>query len=243
MNMKTKKNRVNFFLSVAICSFILASCSKELDNRSYPESRISGRFLYDGQPVQIMGTSSDVVGTNMLQLTQTGPGQFLNGYIKMFAKGDGSYTILTFDGDYQLAITPGKGPWLPTDPIDISLKGNVDEANFNVTPYFWMSDYNSSFTDSVFTASFNLEKVVPTAELEKVVIYFSPTSIVDITSKFVERSFTELTPGNVTISFDLKTLSDADKEHLGLTGFIFARVGVKTVGVADLLYSTPLALE
>jgi len=243
MNMKTNRKTINFFLLGAVCSFFLSSCSKELDNREYPESRISGKFLYNGQPVQIMGTSSDVVGTNMLQLTQTGPGQFLNGYIKMFAKGDGSYTILTYDGDYQLAITPGKGPWLPTDPIDINLKGEVNDANFNVTPYYWISDYSSNFTDSVFTASFNLEKVVPSAELEKVVIYLSPTSIVDITSKFVERSFTGLAPGNVTISCDLKTLSEADKEHLGLTGFTFARVGVKTVGVADLLYSVPLELK
>jgi hypothetical protein len=234
-----KKSNYKIALLASLVSVIFAtSCNKQIDNREYPNSRISGQFLYNGQPVQIMGTSSDVVGTNMLQLIQTGPGQWIPGYIKMFAREDGSYTIQTFDGDYALIITPGKGPWVPfTDSLKFSLKGEAKNVNFNVTPYFWLTDYANSFQDSVFTASFNLEKIVPTAELDKVVIYLGTTSIVDNISKLIERSFTNLSPGPNTISIDLKTLSAKEKSDLKKTGYVYARVGVKTKNVSDLLYS------
>lgn len=242
-----KKNNRVIALSVmligVVFNLLISSCSKELDNRQYPTSRISGRFLYNGQPIQIMGTASDAGGSNMLQLTQTGPGKYVNGFIKMFAKGDGTYTIQTYDGDYTLNVTPGKGPWLQPPAKIINLKGEAKDVNFDVTPYHWISDYKSTFTDSVFTATFKLEKVVPTANLERVVIYFGTTNIVDITSKQAERAFTGITPGNVTVSFNLKTLTTAEKVTLRNTGVTYARVGVKTQGVGDLIYSTTMALK
>lgn len=240
-----KRNKIIAFSLVALTmvSFLLvSSCSKELDNRTYPTSRISGRFLYNGQPIQVMATSSDAGGSNPLQLIQTGPGKFIYGVIKMFTKADGTYTILTYDGNYSLVNSPGKGPWLQPDTIKLTLKGEAN-VNFNVTPYHWISDYKTTFVDSVFTANFKLEKVVPTANLERVVLYLGTSHLVDITSKQGERVFTGITPGNVTISFNLKTLNNADKAALRTTGVTFARIGVKTQGVGDLLYSTVTELK
>lgn len=240
-----KKNKIIAFslIGLAMASFLLvSSCSKELDNRTYPTSRISGRFLYNGQPIQVMATSSDAGGSNPLQLIQTGPGKFIYGVIKMFTKADGTYTILTYDGNYSLVNSPGKGPWVQPDTIKLTLKGEAT-ANFNVTPYHWISDYKTTFVDSVFTATFKLEKIVPTANLERVVIYLGTSHLVDITSKQGERVFTGIAPGNVTVSFNLKTLSTADKVTLRNTGVTFARVGIKTQGVGDLLYSTVTELK
>ena len=237
------KTGVVVVVLLAFASAFVISCSKKLDNRVYPTSRISGRYLYNGQPVQIMSTASDAGGSNMLQLIQTGPGKFLTGIIKMFAKGDGTYTIQTYDGNYSLVNTPGKGPWVQPDTLKFTLSGEAKDVNFNVTPYYWMSDYKSSFSDSVFTASFKLEKIVPTANFEKVVIYFGTTNITDITSKQAERGFTTgIAPGNVTVSFNLKTLTAAEKLALSNTGTAYARVGIKTQGVGDLLYSDVLPL-
>ena len=221
---------------------LIASCSKELDNRKYPQSRISGAFLYNGQPVTIMGTASDAGGSNMLQLTQNDPSRFIAGNIRMFAKGDGTFTILTYDGDYTLNVTPGKGPWQQPPAATFTLKGEA-KVDFNVTPYYWMSDYKSTFVDSVFTATFKLEKIVPTASLERVVIYFGTTIITDITSKQAERVIPGIVPGNVTVTFNLKNLTTAEKVTLRNTGTTYASVGVKTVGVSDLLYSKVTALK
>jgi hypothetical protein len=240
-----KKNKIITLLMMVLASasiILIASCSKELDNRKYPQSRISGAFLYNGQPVTIMGTASDAGGSNMLQLTQNDPSRFIAGNIRMFAKGDGTFTILTYDGDYTLNVTPGKGPWQQPPAASFTLKGEA-KVDFNVTPYYWMSDYKSTFVDSVFTATFKLEKIVPTANLERVVIYFGTTSITDITSKQAERVIPGIVPGNVTVQFNLKNLTTAEKVTLRNTGTTYASVGIKTQGVSDLLYSKVMALK
>lgn len=240
-----QKNKIITLLMMVLTSasiVLIASCNKELDNRKYPASRISGAFLYNGQPVTIMGTASDAGGSNMLQLTQNDPSRFVAGNIRMFAKGDGTFTILTYDGNYTLNVTPGKGPWQqpPAKTFDLNKEATV---NFDVTPYFWMSNYNSTFVDSVFTATFKLDKIVPTANLERVVMYFGTTIITDITSKLAERVATGVVPGNVTVTFNLKNLTAAEKVALRNTGTTYATVGVKTQGVSDLLYSKVMALK
>ncbi len=233
---------ISGFIITAGIAMGFAGCSKEIDNREYPSSVVSGRFLYNGQPIQILGTATE--DDNMLQLTQTGPGTWNPGFIKMFAREDGTFTINTFDGDYYLRITPGRGPWVAsTDTLRFNLNGRKDDVNFNVTPYFWVTNYASTYSDSLFTASFNLSKVVSTATMEKVSVYFGSTAIVDNVSRIVERSFTTLQPGNNTISVNLKTLSASEKANLAKTGLLFARVGVKTQGVRDLLFTKTIELK
>lgn len=232
-------NIFNRLYALILCTLTLglSSCSTEIDNWDYPSSTIAGQFLYKGQPIQIIGTASDATSSNIIQLHQVGP-QWDQGFVKMFAREDGTYTIETFDGDYYLNITPGRGPWLPSaDTLRLTLNGESKGINFNVTPYFWISDYSSTYKDSVFSATFNLEKVVPDATLEKVVINLGNTTIVDNTSKIYEKSFNALTTGANTISLDLKSLSASDKSNLRKTGFVFARIGVKTKNVTDLIYS------
>ncbi|RZL19288.1 MAG: DUF3823 domain-containing protein [Pedobacter sp.] len=228
--------------SIAIIG--LFGCSKELDNKKYPSSKISGRFVYNGQQLQLMGTSSDGNGSNTLQLHQTGPGTWDPGFIKMFSREDGTFTINAYDGDYYLNITPGRGPWVSsTDTIRFNLQGEKSDLVFNVRPYYWLSAYSNTYTDSVLTANFKMDKVVSTANLEKLVIYLGTTSILDITSRVVERSFTNIAPGTVKLTLDLKTLSKTEKDNLKTTGFLFARIGVKTQGVGDLLYTKTVQLS
>lgn len=221
----------------SVSAAVLFGCSTEIDNWSYPTSTVSGQFLYKGQPMQLMGTASDATGSNMLQLHQTGEG-WVQGFVKVFAKDDGSFTVNTFDGDYYLNLTPGRGPWQPnTDTLRFSLNKTAENLNFEVTPYFWISNYAGTYADSVFTASFNLEQIVASAALERVVIQLGTTAIVDNVSKTYEQSFTTLAPGLNTIKLDLKTLTTSQKTNLKKTGFLYARVGVKTRNVTDLIYS------
>jgi hypothetical protein len=222
---------------VLLTAGLLGSCSYEVDNWNYPTSTVAGQFLYKGQPLQLMGTASDATSSNMIQVHQVGP-EWNVGFIKMFAREDGTYSVKTFDGEYYLNLTPGRGPWVPSnDTLRFTLKGEATGLNFNVTPYFWLSDYSSSYKDSVFTATFNLEKVVSTAVLEKVVIHLGTTNIVDNTSKTLERAFTNLTPGTNTVTLNLRTLSAGEKTNLKRTGLLFARIGAKTRNVSDLIYT------
>lgn len=236
----------SFFQAISALSLIavlLAGCSTEIDNWDYPRSVVSGQFTYKGQPMRLMSTASDANGSNMLQLHQTG-GDWIQGFVKVFAKEDGTFTVNAFDGDYYLTLTPGRGPWQPnTDTIRFSLNGEKRDLNFEVTPYFWISDFKESYADSTFTATFNLEKVVSSANLERVVAELGTTAIVDNLSKTYEKSFATMSPGANTVILDLKSLSSGEKANLKRTGHLFARIGVKTANVSDMIYSKTVKLQ
>lgn len=228
-----------YMMLLVVCMLKLTGCSTEIDNWDYPSSKITGRFLYNGQPVRIKGTVTESAVDNMIQLNQVGPGEYTPGFLKMNARDDGSYTILTFDGDYEMCITPGRGPWVPLrDTIRFTLNGNQNNLDFNVTPYFWIENYQTTYADSVFTATFDLLQVAPAARLRRVVAYFGSTTILDQASRTVERGFANPGLGRRTISVDLKTFSAAEKRNLARTGLLYSRIGVQAEGAADLLYST-----
>lgn len=226
-----------------LITVLLPGCSTEIDNWDYPRSVVSGRFVYKGQPMQLMSTASDATGSNLLQLHQTGE-EWIQGFVKVFTKEDGTFTVNAFDGDYYLTLTPGRGPWQPnTDTVRFSLNGEKRDLDFEVKPYFWISDYKDSYADSTFTASFNLEKVVPAASLERVVILVGTTAIVDNLSKTYEKSFATMSPGDNTVRLNLRELSSSEKANLKRTGHLFARIGVKTAGVSDMIYSKTTRLQ
>ena len=226
-----------------LITVLLPGCSTEIDNWDYPRSVVSGRFVYKGQPMQLMSTASDATGSNMLQLHQT-DGDWIQGFVKVFAKEDGTFTVNAFDGDYYLTLTPGRGPWQPNmDTVRFSLNGEKRDLSFEVTPYFWISDFKDSYADSTLTATFKLEQIVPTANLERVVVELGTTVIVDNLSKAYEKSFTTITAGSHTVTLNLKELSGVEKANLRRTGHLFSRIGVKTAGVSDMIYSETVKLQ
>jgi hypothetical protein len=97
--------------------------------------------------------------------------------------------------------------------------------------------------------------------LQSVAIFLSPTSLPDIQSatQGAVRTFNagtntggNLVPaaasngGNVTVKWDLNTLTDGQKQFLrafGGTGTIYASIGVKTTQVNDQLYSDAIQLQ
>jgi hypothetical protein len=239
--------------------FLVQSCKKD-NKASYPPSRIYGAFTYNGQPVGLLATSNDLNSTNNNQnplvLRQTGPGTYSGGNIKVFAKNDGTYTIHTFDGDYILETAKGKNPFPDPPPVAFTLKGEK-RIDFEVTPYFWVSNYQTSFVDSVFKATFRLEKVVPTANLDNIIVYFNTTRLTDISGKIYERrayptTQTGLTStininGDCTINVDLKAFPAAEKKTFletikGSTGLLWANVAVKSKEAIDALYQVPVQL-
>lgn len=244
-----------------VVGFLLQSCKKD-NKAAYPTSRVWGAFTYNGQPVGMLATSNDLNSTNNNQnplvLKQIGPGTFSGGNIKVFGKNDGTYTINTFDGDYILEGAKGKNPFQDPAPVNFTLKGEAN-INFAVTPYFWVSNYQTSYADSVFTATFKLDKIVPTANLDQIIVYFNTTSLADISGNIYQRRAFPTTPalpgvtstininGNCTIRVDLKALPAADKKTFlerikGSTGLIWANVAVKAKEAIDALYQKPVQL-
>ena len=268
-----KNNKITLLIMLmAAAASLLQSCGK--DNKvAYPTSVIKGNITYQGQPVGLVSTSGDFISTaatfNTIILNQQGS-DYNNNNIKVFAKNDGTFTINTFDGDYMIRTFPGtKNPW-PDPPAQLfTLKGS-QTINFEVTPYYWVSDYKTTFINDVFTATFKLEKpvqtIIPpatappaTPNFDGIRVYFTSTRLPDAGSvqngfsRGGGSGFTVAAPGAgntvvigglCTIKVDLSAMTQAEKNIIaGSTGHIYANVAVKAAGITDALYQTPVFLK
>jgi hypothetical protein len=267
MMKQTNKITVLIMLLVA-ASMLVQSCGK--DNMEYPSSTLSGRFTYQGQPVKLLHTSPDLFATNPLghlRLQQVKGDQPVYGVgpIDVYARHDGSFSTKFFDGDYEMR-TGGtlKNPFEDfTTPKAVTVSGNTDLGNIEVVPYWWMNNLQTTYTGGVFTATFNVARVSTMAgrNLQYVAIYLSPTNLPDIQSatQGAARTFNAGTNsngnvvpagagagGNVTVKWDLNTLTAGEKQFLrafGGSGTIYASIGVKTTQVNDQLYSDVIQLQ
>jgi hypothetical protein len=273
MNVMKQNNKITvLIMMVAAVGLLLQSCKKD-NKESYPPSVITGAITYNGQPVGMPPTSNDLNSTNNtqhpLQLTQTAPLPLSGGYIKVFARNNGTFIINTFNGDYILQAVPGKNPFAEPPPVSFTLTGKAT-VNFPVTPYFWVSNYQTSFVDSVFTATFKLDKILNTyvdaqgatknVALENVKVYFHSNSLADVSGKIFERTFTTVAHGvnvggDCTIKVDLrgtqaagnpfpfKGLTAAERRAMNATTrVLYANVAVKSNAATDALYQIPVLL-
>jgi len=248
-----KNNRITLVITLlAAAGFLLQSCGK--DNQvSYPSSIIKGAITYNGQPVRLMSSNNQLnsgVATqnlNTLVLRQTGPQPLSLGDNRIFANNDGTFSTNTFDGEYEIRPNTGRCPFQDFTPIPVSLKGE-QTVNIPVTPYFWVSNYQTTFVDSVFTATFKLDRLVNTAALQEVRVYFNTTSKVDASAQVFSRPFTTTTGivigGNCTVSVNLKAMTLAEKLSVkATTGKLWANMAVRITNVTDALYQQNVALK
>lgn len=213
-------------LYIALLLFVIG-CKK--DNKEPPSSVISGRIVYQNQPLSVRS------GGVELELWQYG--YQLRNKIPVYVKQDGSFSAKVFNGNYKLTLLRGNGPWAEkTDSIDVQGGSNVDVT---VDPYFIIS--NASFTRSndVVTATFNLQQVNQTRTLEAARLYIGQTTIVDQNNNAANVS---KPAAQITDLSQPVTITATVPAGLQSKSSIFVRVGVKTSGVAELLYTLPFEL-
>ncbi|MBD0287478.1 MAG: DUF3823 domain-containing protein [Flavisolibacter sp.] len=220
-----------FLATVSLALFVLvAGCKK--DNYEPPKSQLSGRVVFQGQPVGVRS------GGVQLELWQPGPEYELwkSTKIPVNVAWDGTFSAMLFDGDYKLTRLKGNGPWADnTDTINVQVRG-ATTVDVPVDPFFIIKGETFQKSGNSINATFNLQQVNKSKNLELVRIYLGQTLITDQNNNAVNASkeasaITDLSQP-VTLSATIPA-SLADKDYL------FARVGVKTVGVAELAYSQP----
>lgn len=221
-----------YLLFIAICAGV-ASCKK--DNFKAPESKLSGRLVYNGDPI---GVEQFQVP---FELFQYGFGK-VGGINSSFAQ-DGTYSALLFDGEYKLTIPNGQGPfkWRQLDSgnpdsIAISLKGSKT-LDLDVIPYYMIRTPQLSATAGKVTGTLKIEKVVTDAtakNIERVRIYINKTQFVSggdyniAQSEIDGASITDM--NNVSLSVNIPTISPTQN-------YVFARIGIKIDGVEDMIFS------
>ncbi|OMP78955.1 MULTISPECIES: DUF3823 domain-containing protein [unclassified Chitinophaga] len=213
---------MRYLLLTSLVLIFAAGCKK--DNFEKPKSTLTGRVVYDKNAI---GVRSNGVQVELWQ-----HGYELFSKIPVYVGQDGAFSAILFDGDYKLVLRQGNGPWLDdADSLDVKVNGSAS-VDISVNPYFIIS--NATFTKSgtLLTATVSIQQINNNLPLESVNLYIGNTNIVDQVNNIKSTAVTPDISGPVTIQVTLP----ADAAY-------YARVGVKTAGVAEQVYSEVKKVE
>lgn len=222
------------FQQIAIAVFCLSVFSCKKDNYEEPKAKLSGKFHYKGEAINVQ---YDQVPYELYQygFGKVGP---INGTITQ----EGNYSQVLFDGDYKLVVRSGQGPfyWPQTggksDSLSISVKGDT-QLDIEVLPYYMIRTPQISKSGANITASLKVEKIITDAarakDIETVSLFVNKTQFVSGNDNIARSNIAGgaiADPNNVSLSVAVPTISPTQN-------YVFARVGVKTAGVEDWIFS------
>ncbi|WP_145717739.1 DUF3823 domain-containing protein [Chitinophaga japonensis] len=208
----------------------ITGCSK--DNHDSPQSTLAGRVVYNGHPLSLR--------SNGVQLELWQDGFDLRTKIPIYVTQEGAFSATLFDGNYKLVQLNGNGPWVSsTDTIDITVSGHT-EVDVPVTPYFIITSSTITQNGTNINASVRLTQVNNSLPLDAVSLYLGSTTIVDQVNSVAGAS---VAAADITDITQPVSLTAAIPTSLTAKGYLYARVGVKTAGVAELLYTVPVKVE
>jgi hypothetical protein len=241
-------------LGIALAPMVLLSgCDNifGLDNYDEPDSMLSGRLTFEGEPVNVRS------GGIELELWE--PAFELNTKIPVYVAQDGSFSAALFAGDYKLNAIRGQGPWLVTDDtLQIAVAGETTR-DFPVTPYYVVETPSfayapppagapAAFNGGRINATFSIRTVNATRQLQMAALYVSTTSFADRNNRvnLVETQRTAL-PANwatapITLGVNLPTdirltPSPAPRTH------VQARIGLQVAGIQEMIFSPLVEIE
>lgn len=215
-------NKLKYIILSLTCGLLMASC--EFDNYEEPESVIEGRFVFNDQ---LVGVKSDL---DVIRLYEDGWQKFTP--ITVSVKQDGTFRATLFDGDYKLALVAGNGPWENiADTLAFELKGSK-VLDIPVEPFFWPSQEDYQLNGEALTASFDVDQVVEGREIEFVSFFIGRTALVD---NLFNLKNVKLLPANIP-DLDQRLSIDMDVSDVAQK-FVYARVGIKTRGNQELVFT------
>ena len=216
-----------FSATVSLTLLVLvAGCKK--DNYDPPKSQLTGRVVFQGQAVGVR--------SNGVQLELWQPGFQLYTKIPVYVAQDGTFSAMLFDGDYKLTRLKGNGPWADnTDTINVQVRG-ATTVDVPVDAYFIVKGETFQKNGSNITTTFSLQRGNTSKNLEDVRLYLGRTTIIDQNNNDGVVTKAASTIADITQPI---TLSVAIPTSLTDKDYLFARVGVKTAGVAELAFSIP----
>ncbi|MBC9932268.1 DUF3823 domain-containing protein [Chitinophaga qingshengii] len=217
----------SLFLVIAL--LLAASCKK--DNYAAPGSSFKGRIVYQGEAVNV--SQGEVV----FELWESGWGKRTP--INVAVAQDGSFSALLFDGNYQLVLPKGQGPYLtPPDHADttqLPLKGDRN-MDIEVLPYYLVRNAKVSASGRQVTATCKLDKIITDTRarnVERITLYVNRTQFVDGINNIAAQTLNGADiqdPANITLQVNVPVINPVQAS-------VFIRIGVKVEGVEDMVFS------
>ncbi len=218
--------KVRYYLGLLGVIIALSSC--EIDNYEEPDAFLTGRIVYQGEPI--------LVGQNEVnfELYQSGFGK--DGPINVLVAPDGTFSSRLFAGEYRLALLDGQGPFRKLqDSIPISLPESGTSLDVEVAPYYMVRNSQFAKNGDAMTATAQIEKILTGdqgTDVERVTLFLNKTQIVSNNGdRNIAQGDADLTDlSNISISVDIPEIQPAQN-------YVFARIGVKMVNVEDWIFS------
>jgi hypothetical protein len=222
------------FQHIALALFCLTVFSCKKDNYEEPKSKLTGKFHYKGEPINVQ---YDQVPFELYQygFGKVGP---INGAITQ----EGTYSHVLFDGAYKLVVRSGQGPfyWPQTggksDSLTVTVNGDT-QFDIEVEPYYMILSPQISKSGGNITASFKIEQIIKDAarakNIDMATLFINKTQFVSGNDNIARTNIagSAITdPNNVSLSVTVPTISPAQN-------YVFARIGVKAAGVEDWIFS------
>jgi hypothetical protein len=215
-----------FILFLAIAAVGFAGCKK--DNDQAPASTLKGQVSYQKQPIGVR--------SNGVQLELWQPGFELSTKIPMYLAQDGTFSASVSDGKYKLVLPGAKGPWVNNgDTMDVNVNG-ATEIEVPVTPYIMINGASLTQNGTTISATFSLQQVNNSLPLDAVTLYVGAATIIDQVNSVASKSKPASEITDITAPI---TLSVTVPQSLIAKGYVYARVGAKTAGVAEMIYTVP----
>lgn len=218
-----------------ICSLltvVLSSC--EYDNFAEPKSILSGKVVYNGQT---LGVRSDGPQFELWE-----EGHALRTFIPVYIKYDGTYSASLFDGQYKL-VRKGDSPWLQqsADTIQVTVKGNTI-IDVPVTPYFTITESNFKNESGKVTARFKVNKVVESANLDVVRLFFGKSILLDNAKLASQNHRVDANKSNIVFGQESSIVAQVPDDLKNLD-YVYVRLGVKSTVTGEYIYSPEQRLD
>jgi hypothetical protein len=222
---------LKYSISAAFLLALLSGCKK--DNYDAPSSRLTGRFLYQGEVINVEYNRVPY------ELYQYGFGKV--GPINGVVAPEGTYSQMLFDGEYKFVIRAGQGPFLwgntggKPDTITIQVNGNTTR-DIEVTPYYMIRTPNFTHTTNSVSGTFKIEQIITNADaknIERAALFINKTIFVGVDNNIARTDITGANitdPNNVNLSVNVPSISPSQN-------YVFARIGVKAAGVEDWIFT------
>lgn len=224
------KNKIHYIILLAL-GIALTACEK--DNYDAPSSLLTGRLVYQGEPLQLQ---YDRVS---FELYQEGFGK--TGPITSTFTTEGTFSHLLFDGIYKMVVPNGQGPfeWGETadmpDTLNITVNGNTN-MDIEVLPYWMVRNPQLSASGGNVTGTFGLEQITSgthAKSIENATLYIGKTIFAGPEANVAF----DVIEGSTITDFNNINLSAAVPEMIPAQDYVFARIGVKIAGVEDMIFS------
>lgn len=232
------KNLLIYIFILALATIIFYSCKK--DNYKPPSALVTGQLNYKGD---LIGVEYNQVTYQLYQRGYSTPAPIIGTFDQ-----DGKLSVMLFPGNYKFYIPNNQGPFLwkrtatgAPDSLSLDVTGNM-QVDIPVTPYYMIRNLKITSVEKLVNAAFKVEKIITddnARNVEFVALYINKT-------QFVSQAGSDniaKTSINVIPDFDNVVLSVTVPDISPAQNYVFARVGVKIVGIEDMLLSPVIKIN